>query len=67
MTPHDKLHWRKSSRSDGVEDHACVELARLASGIGVRDSKHPTAGNLALTRTQFAGLLAQAKHGDLDR
>jgi hypothetical protein len=61
------VQWRKSSRSGGANDSACVELARLSGGIGVRDSKHPTAGHLALTPTEFAGLLAQAKHGDLDR
>jgi hypothetical protein len=59
--------WRKSSRSDGANDSACVEVARLPGGIGVRDSKHPGAGHLALTPTEFAGLLAQAKRGDLDR
>jgi hypothetical protein len=30
--------WRKSSRSGG-EGGNCVEVARLAVGIGVRDSK----------------------------
>jgi hypothetical protein len=30
--------WRKSSRSGG-EGGNCVEVARLAAGIGVRDSK----------------------------
>jgi Domain of unknown function (DUF397) len=67
MTPHGNTHWRKSSRSDGVEDDACVELARLSDGIGVRDSKHPADGHLALTPTQFATLLTQAKHDHLDR
>ncbi|MGI8333667.1 DUF397 domain-containing protein [Actinomadura scrupuli] len=67
MTPRDDIHWRKSSRSGGVEDDACVEVARLGSGIGVRDSKHPAAGHLALTPTVFAGLLAQAKQGTFDR
>jgi uncharacterized protein DUF397 len=23
------LRWRKSSRSDGVNDHACVEVAQV--------------------------------------
>ncbi len=25
------LEWRKSSRSDGVQDHACVEVAIVSS------------------------------------
>ncbi|MGI8328810.1 DUF397 domain-containing protein [Actinomadura scrupuli] len=62
------VHWRKSSHSGGVNDEACVEVARLAAGLtGVRDSKHPGAGDLRLTGAQFAGLLAQIKSGDLDR
>lgn len=58
--------WRKSSRSDGANDSACVEVARLSDGIGVRDSKHPTTGHLTLTPTDFATLLTHAKRGDLD-
>ncbi|MEV4675444.1 DUF397 domain-containing protein [Actinomadura sp. NPDC049382] len=51
--------WRKSTRSD---DHGnCVELARLAGGVGVRDSKDADAGHLILTRRAFASLIAQAK------
>jgi hypothetical protein len=61
------VQWRKSSRSDGVDDKACVEVARLSGGIGIRDSKDPGTGHLALTRTEFVSLLAQAKRGDLDR
>ena len=61
-------HWRKSTYSGGVNDEACVEVARLSAGLtGVRDSKHPADGNLRLTGPQFAGLLAQIKSGDLDR
>ncbi|MGI8328853.1 DUF397 domain-containing protein [Actinomadura scrupuli] len=59
--------WRKSSHSGGANDSACVEVARLPAGIGVRDSKHPAAGHLALTPVQFAALLTQARHGTLDR
>lgn len=25
------FQWRKSSRSDGVNDHACVEVAQVSS------------------------------------
>ncbi len=33
--------WRKSSYSGGANDATCVELARLSTGIGIRDSKDP--------------------------
>jgi hypothetical protein len=62
------VQWRKSSRSSGVDDEACVEVARLSAGLtGVRDSKHPGGGSLRLTAPEFAGLLAQIKSGNLDR
>lgn len=60
------VHWRKSSRSDGVEDHACVEMARFPAGVGVRDSKNPGLGHLVLTPAAFAGLIARIRRGDLD-
>lgn len=55
--------WRKSSHSGGVDDHQCVELGQLAAGagVGVRDSKDPEGGHLALTAAQFAGLVDQIK------
>lgn len=31
--------WRKSSRSGGGNDNACVEVAFTDSAVGVRDSK----------------------------
>ncbi|HEY7484053.1 MAG TPA: DUF397 domain-containing protein [Streptosporangiaceae bacterium] len=34
--------WRKSSHSN-TQGGDCVEVARLAGGIGVRDSKNPDA------------------------
>ncbi|MFI0370843.1 DUF397 domain-containing protein [Actinomadura sp. 1N219] len=55
------VQWRKSTHSSGVNDEHCVELGRLASSIGVRDSKDPDGGHLALTVAQFAGLLEQIK------
>lgn len=50
------VEWRKSSYSTGVNDELCVELARLPSGVGVRDSKNPDAPHLTLTPRQFAHL-----------
>jgi len=60
------IEWRKSSHSGGVNDQACVELARLAEGIGIRDSKNPAGGHLSLSPARFAALLSRARH-DLDR
>ncbi|MFE9105229.1 DUF397 domain-containing protein [Actinomadura geliboluensis] len=55
------VQWRKSTHSSGVDDQHCVELGRLGSGagIGVRDSKDPDGGHLALS--VFAGLIEQVK------
>ncbi|GGQ24112.1 hypothetical protein BKA00_006119 [Actinomadura coerulea] len=59
------IHWRKSTRS---EDHGnCVELAALPRAIGIRDSKAPDAGHLALTPRAFADLLTRAKQDTLPR
>ncbi|MEV5568939.1 DUF397 domain-containing protein [Spirillospora sp. NPDC052269] len=49
--------WQKSSHSHG-SDSDCVELARLSTGLGVRDSKAPQAGHLSLPYDEFAALLA---------
>ncbi|MEV5572980.1 DUF397 domain-containing protein [Spirillospora sp. NPDC052269] len=57
--------WRKSSRS-GTEQGECVELASLAHGIGLRDSKAPEAGYLSLSRSGLAELLgrvSEVSHG----
>jgi hypothetical protein len=51
------VQWRKSTHSGGVNDKACVELGRLERGIGVRDSKNPEGGHLALTSADFGALL----------
>ncbi|WP_168221269.1 DUF397 domain-containing protein [Actinomadura sp. WMMA1423] len=57
------IQWRKSSYSGSANDDVCVELGRLAPGteIGVRDSKDPDGGRLALSPAQFAGLIKQIK------
>lgn len=40
-----RLAWRKSSRS---EDNGgqCIEIATLAQGAAIRDSKNPSGGTL---------------------
>jgi hypothetical protein len=59
--------WRKSSRSGGSSDPACVEVARLSSGVGMRDSKDPDGGRLGFSYGQFAVLVERVKRGELDR
>ncbi|MFI6514798.1 DUF397 domain-containing protein [Spirillospora sp. NPDC050679] len=49
------LKWRKASRSAGSGDE-CVEVARLAEGVAVRDSKAPDRPHLSLTRAQWRSL-----------
>ncbi|MFB4307184.1 DUF397 domain-containing protein [Actinomadura sp. GTD37] len=45
-----RTHWRKSTRSGSATDEACIELAALPGGVGVRDSKDPDGPVLVLTR-----------------
>jgi hypothetical protein len=58
--------WRKSSRSGtgGSGGQDCVEVARLAAAVGVRDSKNPGAGHLSLPTASFAAFLARVKRGE---
>ncbi|WP_242883316.1 DUF397 domain-containing protein [Actinomadura litoris] len=61
--------WRKSSYSGsgaaGGQD--CVEVARLAGTVGVRDSKAPEAGHLSINRETFAVLVARLKQDEQNR
>lgn len=59
------VEWRKSSYSDG-EQGACVELADLVSGVGLRDSKDSEGPKYALTRSAFQLLLKEVKEGSYD-
>ncbi|MFG2004288.1 DUF397 domain-containing protein [Spirillospora sp. NPDC048911] len=58
--------WRKSSRSASSGQDNCVELARLARAVGVRDSKAPADGHLALSSGAFAELVTRVRQGELD-
>lgn len=60
------VRWRKSSRSGGVTDNACVELARLGASIGVRHSTDPEGPHLGLSSRDFGGLVARIRLGELD-
>lgn len=50
--------WRKSSRSGGGANDACVEVAFAGVAVGVRDSKNVAAGHLV-----FGGAAWQAFAG----
>ncbi|ACY99615.1 MULTISPECIES: DUF397 domain-containing protein [Thermomonospora] len=56
-----KIVWRKSSRS-GTQEGNCVEVAALPEGIGLRDSKNPAAGHLAVSRRHFTALVRKIKN-----
>lgn len=56
--------WRKSSRSATSDNTDCVEVARMASTIGVRDSKNPDGPRLALSPDAWRTLVEQLKHDD---
>jgi hypothetical protein len=62
----DNVQWRKSSRS-GQEGTDCVELAGSQTQVGIRDSKRPEAGHLALSQAAFRQLAGRAKSGVFDR
>ncbi|GLZ16049.1 hypothetical protein Acsp04_62840 [Actinomadura sp. NBRC 104425] len=66
----DGPRWRKSSHSgspDKAGDVTCVEIARLGSARGLRDStQHGRGPVLALSRADFTALIDRAKLGDLD-
>ncbi|GAA2629749.1 DUF397 domain-containing protein [Actinomadura fulvescens] len=52
--------WRKARRSNDTGGD-CVELARLAEGVGLRDSKDPDGPKLTLTHNALADLLEAAR------
>ncbi|MFI0355939.1 DUF397 domain-containing protein [Actinomadura sp. 9N407] len=57
--------WRKSRRSTN-QGGACIEVAALSRAVGVRDSKNPDGGHLALTPDRFAALLWRIKDNSLE-
>jgi hypothetical protein len=59
--------WRKSSRSGGGHDDACVEVARVDGGVAVRDSKDPDGPRLTLVVRGFEGLLRRVRSGEFGR
>ncbi|MBW8487301.1 DUF397 domain-containing protein [Actinomadura parmotrematis] len=55
------VKWRKSSRSSGAGDAACIELAALPRQVAVRDSKDPGGPKLLLDRAGLLTLLETAR------
>jgi hypothetical protein len=57
--------WRKSSYSGGSSGQSdCVELARLPGAVGIRDSKNPEGGTLAVSAAELGRLLSTIKLGE---
>ncbi|WP_030145163.1 DUF397 domain-containing protein [Spirillospora albida] len=61
------INWRKSTRSGSATDEACVEVACLPTGVGVRDSKDPDGERLTIPGDRFGELLRLIKGGVFDR
>jgi hypothetical protein len=61
------LMWRKARMSSGNGGN-CVEVGTTANGraAGIRDSKSPERGHLAVTPTVLGALLASVRAGELD-
>ena len=58
------MKWIKASRSTAFG--ACVEVAFIAGGVVVRDSKNPHVSPLWYTREEWAAFLDGAKNGEFD-
>ena len=60
------MTWRKSSKSENGGAN-CVEVGTTAAGhaAGIRDSKSPERGHLAVTPAMLGALLASVRAGDL--
>jgi hypothetical protein len=62
-----RVQWRKSSHSGGANDATCVEVAGLPGAVGIRDSKAPDGGRLAVSGEAFGVLVRKIKAGALDQ
>lgn len=59
------LKWRKAGRSTGGGSE-CVEVARFAATVGVRDSKNPDGVKLAFSTGVTRSLARKIKDGQFD-
>ncbi|MBJ7904433.1 DUF397 domain-containing protein [Streptomyces sp. DSM 110735] len=51
------LAWFKSSYSSGTDGNSCVEIAVTPDTIHIRDSKHETGPQLALTQDTWTAFV----------
>ena len=63
--PTEELEWQKSSFSSANGGN-CVEVAETNDGVLVRNSKHPSDGTVAFTRSELAAWIAGCKAGEFD-
>jgi hypothetical protein len=64
MTDFSGVEWRKSQRSG--DNGACVEIARAAAAVGIRDSKDRSGPVLSFAPAAFADFLAATASGEFD-
>jgi hypothetical protein len=57
--------WRKSSRSNGGGEGACVEVADLPGRVAMRDSKDPAGPVLVFTHAEWRAFLGGIRTDDL--
>jgi hypothetical protein len=55
--------WQKSTHS-GISD--CVEVARDAEGVRIRDSEYPDGAVLDFTTAAWQAFIAGVKDGEFD-
>lgn len=67
MTSHEVNHpvWRKSSRSS-ASGSDCVEVAKLADAVGVRDSKDPDGPVLRFSPYSWASFTSALRGARFD-
>ncbi|MEV7644248.1 DUF397 domain-containing protein [Streptomyces rubiginosohelvolus] len=58
------VRWVKARSSNG--DGNCVELAKLDSGVAIRNSRFPKSGALLYTPEEVRRFIAAAKLGEFD-
>ncbi|MGH3871715.1 MAG: DUF397 domain-containing protein [Pseudonocardiaceae bacterium] len=63
---HSRATWRKSSRSNGGVEGACVEVAELPGRVAMRDSKDPAGPVLAFTHAEWGSFLGGIRAGELN-
>lgn len=57
--------WSKSSYSDGSGNN-CVEVAAVAAGVGVRDSKDACGPALVVSTSEWAAFVSFVRSGAVD-